>query len=73
MSYKSILQTALSFILGAVVMFEILKIYNVIDQTNQTKPNYLCIKGNVYETLKEKDSIYIKTNIECLIRETIQE
>lgn len=63
---------SLSFILGAILMFEVLKIYNVIDQANQTKPNYLCIKGHVYEAL-ENDSIYTKTNVECLIRETIKE
>lgn len=63
---------SLTFILGAILMFEFLKIYNVIDQAKEKKPNYLCIKGHVYEAL-ENDSIYLKTNIECLIRTTVEE
>lgn len=63
---------ALAFILGAILMFETLKIYNVIDQAQQVKPSYLCIKGHVFEAI-QNDSIYTKTNVECLIRETIEE
>lgn len=63
---------SLSFILGAILMFELLRIYNVIDQAQEIKPSYLCIKGHVYQAL-ENDSIYTKSDIECLIRETIKE
>jgi len=61
------LKLILSLFLGAFLMFEGLRINDTLK--SDPKPSYLCLKGKVYQTLEP--NIYTKTQIECVIRDTI--
>ena len=64
---KAQLKLILSALMGAFIMFEGLRINEALK--SDPKPSYLCLKGKVYQTLEP--NIYTKTQIECVIRDTI--
>ena len=64
---KTQFKLILSALMGAFIMFECLRINEALK--SDPKPSYLCLKGKVYQSIEP--NLYTKTNIECIIRDTI--
>ena len=61
------LKLILSALMGAFIMFECLRIHESLKI--DPSPSYVCLNGKVYQSIEP--NLYTKTNIECIIRDTI--
>lgn len=64
---KAQFKIILSALMGAFIMFEGLRINEALK--SDPSPSYLCLNGKVYQTIEA--NLYTKTDIECVIRDTI--